>query len=52
MIKTARITTTGVTRPMHRSVCTPMQQQCLQKAKPAYAAYLQQVPAFFPWRTQ
>jgi steroid 5-alpha reductase family enzyme len=38
-----------VTWFMSAGSATPMQDRYLQKTKPAYAAYMQRVPAFFPW---
>jgi len=38
-----------VTWFMSAGSATPMQERYLQKTKPAYAAYMQRVPTFFPW---
>lgn len=38
-----------VTWFMSAGSATPMQERYLQKAKPAYAHYMQRVPVFFPW---
>ena len=38
-----------VTWFMSAGSATPMQERYLAKTKPAYAAYMQRVPRFFPW---
>lgn len=38
-----------VTWFMSAGSATPMQERYLHKTKPAYAAYMQRVPAFYPW---
>lgn len=38
-----------VTWFMAKGSATPMQERYLAKTKPAYAAYVARVPAFFPW---
>ena len=38
-----------VTWFMSAGSATPMQERYLAKTKPAYADYMQRVPAFFPW---